>query len=393
MTVGANRPITSDLRERVLSGVTVDANATVAVAMSGGVDSSVVAALLKHLGFHVIGVTMNVWPESTQGAAEDAQEVADALGISHHVIDLREQFRKLVVDEFCREYARGRTPNPCVMCNPRIKFGLLFSHAMQLGADWLATGHYVRVTRDPDSGRYLLLKGIDPRRDQSYVLYRLTQDQLSRVLFPLGGYHKQEVRAMAEDFGLSVADRSESREICFVPDDDYRGFLRKHGAASADCSLGRAAKSQCNRKGAILNTSGGVLGTHDGIENFTVGQRKGLGIALGRRLYVVELDPETNSVIVGDESELYSSELVAGDCNWISIDRPSDYMRASAKIRYASPPIGVTVLRGSDSGDRIRVVFDEPVRAVTPGQAVVLYLGDTVVGGGTIERAVRKRRT
>lgn len=404
MTAVTDCSITRELRDRVLACEKEGANATVAVAMSGGVDSSVAAALLRDCGLNVIGLTMKAWLESspddavcaggaTETAAEEARRVADTLGIRHYVVDLQEDFRKLVVDEFCREYKLGRTPNPCIVCNRRVKFGLLLQKATDLGADWLATGHYARVTRDTGSGRYLLLKGVDPRRDQSYVLYRLTQAQLSRILLPLGSYEKKDIRSLARDYGLPVADKSESREICFIPDNDYRRFLREYRGESALAGVSASRDVQCSREGVILNTEGEILGTHRGIEDFTIGQRKGLGIASDRRMYVVELDPDTASVVVGRESELYSSELVAGDCNWISVERLPDLMRASAKIRYASPPVDVAVSKDPDGGGRIRVAFSRPVRAVTPGQAVVLYSGETVIGGGTIERAIRMTNT
>jgi len=400
MTTDKARLVARELSERMLAGKSDGANETVAVAMSGGVDSSVTAALMSNCGYKVIGMTMRVWSapaedqenccvRRTEIAVEAARQVAGELGIPHCVVDLQDEFREIVVNEFCKEYLRARTPNPCVICNSRIKFGVLMRHARQLGADWLATGHYARVKYDSGSGRYLLLKGVDARRDQSYVLYRLTQAQLSRAIFPLGYYEKREVRALAKDLGLSVADRSESREICFIPDDDYRRFLRRYACALADADEAACSGGRCSRKGNIVTIDGDVLGTHQGIENYTVGQRKGLGIASARRKYVVGIDPETCSVVVGDEADLYSSELVASNCNWISIEKPWDCMKASAKIRYSFQPVDVTVFTNPDDETRVRIVFDEPVRAVTPGQAVVLYDGDVVLGGGTIEKAIR----
>jgi tRNA-specific 2-thiouridylase len=370
--------------------------ATVAVAMSGGVDSSTVAALLKQEGYQVIGLTMKLWSDRRLGsdspgvqdetpAITDARRVADALGIPHYVVDLQEEFRHCVVDYFSHEYFRGRTPNPCVVCNRKIKFGLLLSRAIELGADHLATGHYVRVRYDPLSHRYALLKGVDSRKDQSYVLYRLTQDQLSRLMFPLGDHTKQEVRSLAQQFRLPVATREESQEICFIPDNDYRSFLRRYRQI---CGQRVGDGSDVQRHGLIVDTAGEVLGRHDGIERFTIGQRKGLGLASDERLYVVSLDPENNLVVVGRDHELCSSELVACDCNFVSVAAISDGVRVQAKIRYSFCPVEAVVKVDSERSDRVRVVFDEPVRAVTPGQAVVLYSGDLLLGGGTIERAV-----
>lgn len=369
--------------------------ATVAVAMSGGVDSSSVAALLKHEGYQVIGLTMKLWTDqrlvlnapgtsNVTPAIEDARRVARFLDIPHHVIDLEQEFRHCVVDYFSDEYFRGRTPNPCVVCNRNIKLGLLLSHAIELGADCLATGHYARVRYDSLSHRYILLKGIDLHKDQTYVLYRLTQDQLSRLVFPLGDYTKQEVRSIAERFRLPVATGEESQEICFIPDNDYRSFLRRYRQS---CSQRGADRSNTRRRGLIVDTIGEVLGTHDGIEQFTIGQRKGLGLAFGERLYVVALDPANNSVVVGRDHDLYSSGLTACDCNFVSIAGICDGMRAQVKIRYSFSPVEAMVKVDGERPDCMRVVFDEPVRAVTPGQAVVLYSDDMLLGGGTIEHA------
>ena len=370
---------------------------TVVVAMSGGVDSSTAAALLKERGYNVIGLTMKLWSDaaaegvardtvSRPPAVADARRVAEALGIDHYVVDLELEFRNLVVSGFCDQYLSGRTPNPCVECNSLVKFGLLMRTAVQLGAELFATGHYVRVRYDQGSGRYQLLKGIDPRKDQTYALYRLTQDQLSRLVFPLGSYTKEQVRSLAERFGLPVASKEESQEICFIPRGDYRDFLRRQRDELRP-THGERAETPAPLGGVIVDTSGRVLGRHSGIEGFTIGQRKGLGVASGRRLYVVDIDAESNRVVVGEERHLYSQELAASECNWVSIERPLDGMPVDAKIRYSSETVPAIARVGSSGPAVIRVVFERPVRAVTPGQSVVLYDGDLLLGGGVIVRS------
>jgi tRNA-specific 2-thiouridylase len=369
--------------------------------MSGGVDSSMAAALLKERGYNVIGLTMRLWPAvagegSGRGSAAwapavaDARRVAEALGIDHHVVDLEHEFRELVVDGFCGEYSRGRTPNPCVICNSLIKFGLLMRRAVQLGADLFATGHYARVRYDRESGRHLLLKGKDPQKDQSYVLYRLNQDQLSRLRFPLGCFTKEEVRSLAERSGLPIASKKESQEICFIPDGDYRSFLRRR-SDEVKPALREQAEGRAPSRGLIVDTSGRVLGRHSGIERFTVGQRKGLGVSSDRRLYVVAIDAAIDRVVVGEEHELYAQELTASECNWVSIEEPRDGMLADAKIRYSSEAVPAVVRVGSIGPGSIRVAFERPVRAVTPGQSVVLYDGYLLLGGGIIESSTPLR--
>ncbi|MBQ9616586.1 MAG: tRNA 2-thiouridine(34) synthase MnmA [Selenomonadaceae bacterium] len=344
---------------------------TVAVAMSGGVDSSLTAALLLEQGYEVMGLTMRLSEES-MGAEKDARSVAGALGIPHHVADFRELFRQKVVDYFIGEYARGRTPNPCVACNLHLKFGALFAYARSLGADCLATGHYARIVRDA-SGRYRLCKGLDEGKDQSYVLYHLPQEVLSRVLLPLGSYSKDTVRAMAMERRLPVANKPDSQEICFVPKDDYQAYLRKHAP-------------ECLCAGDIVDDRGNVLGRHEGVPLYTIGQRRGLGIAAPEPLYVKGLDVASHRVIVGGATEVYSGGLLAGQLKWMQQEEPKTQFRAMAKIRYGRRVAACRVLPLGDG--QARVEFDEPQRAVTPGQSVVFYEGDYVLGGGIIEEEI-----
>jgi len=361
-------------------------NGIVAVAMSGGVDSSVAAALLKDEGFDVIGVTMNLFAlpkdactsedlRSCCGwkAQEDANRVAAALGIPHYVVDFRREFERSVVQDFCREYGRGRTPNPCIRCNQFIKFGLLFERARRLGAAFVATGHYARIDLDPVTGRRLLKKGTDAGKDQSYFLYPLTQADLSRTLFPVGGLAKAEVRKLAGRYGLSVADKPESQEVCFIPDDDYPAFLKARFPAAF-------------RPGPIVNLEGKTIGEHGGIVHFTVGQRKGMRIAAPRPLYVVAIDTERNTVVAGEREALYRRRLEATEVNWVSIETLAAPKWTRARIRYkhAEAPALISPL----DRNRVLVEFEKAQRAVTPGQAVVFYDGDVVVGGGLIDRVL-----
>lgn len=353
--------------------------------MSGGVDSSVAAALLKEQGYSVIGVTLNVWPEyavveagsphracCSLDSVEDARRVADRLDIPHYTLNFRDIFDQAVIQNFLDEYLRGRTPNPCVRCNRFVKFEALLSRARSWEADYLATGHYARVGRS-DDGRSTLRKAVDPSKDQSYALYSLTQQQLARTLFPLGELRKSETRRIAARLGLVTAEKPESQEICFVPDDDYSGFIRRRLPSAA-------------RPGPIRNREGELLGSHQGIAFFTVGQRRGLGIASGRPLYVLEILPEENAIVVGPRDELYSPGLLADDLNWVSIDEPGDAIRVAARIRYRAAEIPALARVRRDG--KLEVRFDEPQRAVSPGQTVVLYDGDLVVAGGTIVEAV-----
>lgn len=348
--------------------------------MSGGVDSSVTAALLKEQGYELLGITMRVWAEgATAGHGshppdhlEDARRVAAHLAIPHHTVDFTAAFRERVIDEFVSEYARGRTPNPCVRCNQRLKFGLLQEQAAALGADYLATGHYVRILRTA-SGSYELHKGVDPGKDQSYFLFPLNQQQLARAIFPLGGLTKSQVRQLAVKYALPVQDKGESQELCFIPDDDYVRFLEESGGVG-------------DLSGEIVDRQGSLLGRHQGTYRYTVGQRKGLGIAASEPLYVLEVDAASRRVIVGSRAELDCSGLLADGLNWIGTPPAERSFLSSCKIRYRHQPVPcqVSLLPGGEA----EVRFTTPERAVTPGQAVVFYDGEQLLGGGWI----RERR-
>jgi len=345
----------------------------VVVAMSGGVDSSVSAARLVEAGHEVIGMSLQLWGcgvEVTQGPDHkaDARAVCDLLGIPFHIVEGEERFRKTIVDYFISEYHRGRTPSPCVKCNEEVKFALLFELADSLGAHAVATGHYARIERGPD-GLWRLLRGRDRSRDQSYYLSRLKQPWLPRVLFPVGDLSKVEVRAQAARIGLPVADKADSQELCFVADNRYVDFVEREGGAGV--------------AGDIVDESGRVLGRHGGLCRYTVGQRKGLGIAVGRPLYVTRLEPATGRVVVGDDAALFHRTLVARDCTWVSGVVPGGPRRVEAKIRYRARACPAEVVPGPRG--EWHVTFDEPQRAPTPGQAVVFYDGDEVLGGGWID--------
>ena len=348
----------------------------VAVAMSGGVDSAGAALLLRQAGCEVSGVTLRLHPYKDRpglcGSADDietARSVAAALGIPHTVLDRCELFRAKVMDRFVSEYVQGRTPNPCIDCNREVKFGALMDWALEQGADYLATGHYARVAYDEPSGRWLLLRGQDPRKDQSYVLYQLTQRPLSHLLLPIGEYEKAAVREIAARHGLSNAGKPDSQDICFVPGGDYMAFLQEYGGVTPV-------------PGEFVDQEGRVLGRHKGLERYTPGQRKGLGVSADAPLYVVEKDLVRGTVVLGPDSALYSRELTAERLNWISIPDLTAPLAVTAKTRYTQREAAAVAEPLPDG--RMRVVFDEPQRAVTAGQAVVLYDGERVVGGGTI---------
>jgi len=368
----------------------------VVVGMSGGVDSSVVAAILVGQGYQVMGLTLQTWKETGEVKRPWldrscckiglARYVAERLGIPHQVVDTQKVFRDVVIQNFIGEYASGRTPNPCVLCNEKIKFGLLLKTAKDLGADYLATGHYARVVYSQEMGRYLLRKGMDRAKDQSYFLYRLNQEQLSKVLFPLGNMEKTQVWKMAEDLGLPVQEVAESQEICFVTQGDYRTFLLEE-------------MPNAIREGEIVDEKGRGLGRHQGVAFYTVGQRRGLGLSASVRLYVTGLDPEQNRVMVGPDADLCHRRLTANHINLIQEAQMMEGtpLRVTAKVRYRSPEVGAVVrvlpahpcLAGRQTAgggdDRLELVFDQPQRAVAPGQSVVMYHGEDVLGGGIIQ--------
>ncbi len=363
----------------------------VVVAMSGGVDSSVTAALLKDMNFKIIGITMQIWERSKDwngccglDSVEDAKQVANKLNIPHYVLNLRDIFKEKVISNFCEEYKEGRTPNPCIRCNQYIKFDILFNKAKQLGADYIATGHYARIEntenreqrtdcREKDNPRYVLKKGIDNRKDQSYVLYTMTQEQLKHTLMPLGNFTKEEIRQIAREKGLAVANKPESQEICFIPDNNYGEFVKKYINNSI-------------KPGFILNKEGKVIGEHKGIIFYTIGQRKGIGIADKEPLYVIEIDKKNNIIMVGKKEEVYKNELIGEDVNFIDIKRFNEPLKVKAKIRYlhqSSPCIVMPFKK-----DKFKVKFAQSQWAITPGQAVVFYNNDIVIGGGTISKVL-----
>ena len=345
----------------------------IAVAMSGGVDSSVTAAILKEQGHDVSGITMEL-SDCSAGAVADAKLVADFLGIEHHVADFRQLFQEKVIDYFLSEYAAGRTPNPCVACNPNVKFGGLIAEAQKYGCDYLATGHYAKVFYDANTQRYNIAKGSDDHKDQAYALYRLTQQQLAHVMTPLGGWNKTDTRAEAAKRNLPVANKPESQEICFVPDDDYKNYLVQH-------------RPELKHPGDIVDTKGNVLGQHNGIAFYTIGQRKGLGIAYPEPLYVIRLDAGKNQVIVGSNKEVFTKGLVANQLNWVSVADVTEPVEALAKIRYGAKEAKAQLLPNGDG--TLKVLFPEMQRAVTPGQSVVFYEADgRVLGGGIICQSI-----
>jgi tRNA-specific 2-thiouridylase len=354
--------------------------------MSGGVDSSVAAALLLGEGYEVVGATMQLWSgdaaeaDGTPRCCSDsdsgsARAVASMLGFAHHSLNLRDVFRASVVRDFVDQYARGRTPNPCIRCNEHVKFDALLRRARRLGAEHLATGHHARIVRDPLSGRYRLLRGVDRAKDQSYVLYMLTQAQLAQVLLPVGHLTKAQVRDHARRLGLTVADRPDSQDVCFVA---RRAYARLVADEWPDAL----------QPGPILDAEGNLLGEHPGIAHYTVGQRKRLGIGAGRRLYVLAIDPARRAVIVGPDERAGATGCRVSAVNWIAFDQPPRRLSAEVQIRYNCSPVACVV---TPSGTDADVEFAEPVRGVAPGQAAVFYDGEAVLGGGTIEDRVLRR--
>lgn len=355
----------------------------VVVGMSGGVDSSVAAYLLKEQGYEVIGVTMQIWQDEDEftqeenggccglSAVDDARRVAERLEIPYYVMNFKQEFKKNVMAYFAAEYLRGRTPNPCIACNRYVKWEALLNRSLEIGADYIATGHYARVEQ-LENGRYAIRNSVTAAKDQTYALYNLTQEQLSHTLMPVGAYTKDEIRKIAEEIGLMVAHKKDSQEICFIPDNDYAGFIDR------ECG------KQVPPPGNFVSAAGEILGMHKGITHYTVGQRKGLGIALGYPVFVTEIRPETNEVVLGSNEDVFTTELFADHLNFMSLPDIKDGTVLKAKIRYSHEGSLCKVTRTGE--DEIHCSFLEPVRAVTPGQAVVLYDGDYVAGGGIIIR-------
>jgi len=368
--------------------------------MSGGVDSSAAAAILKEQGHELVGFTMQLWDQrrgiNTDENGDplpsrccslddvyDARRVAEELGFPFYVLNLERDFERDVVQPFVTSYLNGETPIPCVACNSRLKFASLDRLAVSLGCEKVATGHYARVEFDPSTNRYKLLRGLNQQKDQSYFLWELTQSQLSRAMFPLGDISKPEARDAARRHGLAVAEKKESQEICFVPDGDYAGFIDRYLESEGETNRLPGA-------GEIVDTTGRVIGQHSGIQRYTIGQRRGIGIADERPLYVISLDVEKNQVVVGADQALLKSEFVAAGVNWVAFDNPVEPVRAEVRVRYrhTAAPATITPLENN----RARVVFDEPQRAITPGQATVFYSGDEVVGGGWIVKPISDPR-
>ena len=353
----------------------------VVVGMSGGVDSSVAAYLLKEQGYDVIGVTMQIWEDEEQqrteenggccglSAVDDARRVADRLEIPYYVMNFKQEFQKKVVDYFVEEYLAGRTPNPCIACNRYVKWESLLKRSMEIGADYIATGHYARITKLPN-GRFAIRNSVTARKDQTYALYNLTQFQLAHTLMPIGEYEKDQVRRIAQEAGLPVAAKPDSQDICFVPDGDYAAFLKKK------------AGERMPGEGDFVTRDGTVLGKHKGITHYTIGQRKGLGLSMGEQVFVSELRPKTNQVVVGEETQVFKKELLCDHLNFMGMEDLEEPRKVWAKVRYAHK--GQWCRIEKQGRDLIRAEFEEPVRAITPGQAVVFYEGEYVLGGGII---------
>lgn len=356
----------------------------VAVGMSGGVDSSVAAYLLKEAGYDVIGVTMQVWQDEDPfvsaenggccglSAVDDARRVADMLDIPYYVLNFKREFKESVIDYFVDSYMHGKTPNPCIACNRYVKWEALLNRAMELGCDYIATGHYARVCQ-LSNGRYAIKKSATDKKDQTYALYNLTQEQLKRTLMPVGEYEKEEVREIAQKIGLLVANKPDSQEICFIPDHDYAAYIERETGTSFP-------------QGNFVDVNGNIIGRHKGIIHYTIGQRKGLGLSLGAPAFVLEIRPETNEVVIGTNEDTFHESLLADQVNFMSVSNLEGELRVTAKIRYSHQ--GTPCLLHMEGEDSIICHFEEPVRAITPGQAVVFYDGDVVVGGATIQKVL-----
>ncbi|WP_099192151.1 tRNA 2-thiouridine(34) synthase MnmA [Tepidibacter mesophilus] len=357
----------------------------VMIGMSGGVDSSVAAYLLKEQGYDVIGVTMKLWQDEDEeimereggccslSAVEDARRVANKIGIPFYVMNFKQVFKDKVIDYFIDEYSKGRTPNPCIACNKYIKSGEFFEKAKQLDCDYIATGHYAKIEHDKESGRYLLKKSITDAKDQTYALYNMTQHELEHTLFPLGYYTKDKIREIAAEVGLIVANKPDSQEICFVKDNDYAGYVKRH-------------TNKQIKEGYFIDKEGNILGKHKGIIHYTIGQRKGLGIALGKPMFVVDILPKKNAVVLGDHDDVFSQGLIATDVNFIPFDDIEEPIKVQAKVRYSGKPENATVYK--EGKDKIKILFDKKQRAITAGQSVVMYDGDIVIGGAIIEKRI-----
>lgn len=356
-------------------------NNRVVVGMSGGVDSSVTAYLLKKQGYEVIGVTMQVWPEDKEyeereggccslSSVEDARRVSHKLGIPFYVMNFKDIFHEKVIQPFIDEYLSGKTPNPCIACNKFIKFDAFLEKAKSLNADYIATGHYAKIYKD-ENGRFLIKRSQDDKKDQTYVLYNMTQYQLAHTLMPCGDYSKDTIREIAKEIGLSVHNKKDSEEICFIPDNDHGSYIKRQNPEEV-------------KAGNFVDSQGNILGRHKGIVYYTIGQRKGLGIALGKPVFVKDINVLKNEVVLGCEEDIFKKSLIADEVNFIPFERLNSPMKVQAKIRYASKATEATIYPYEDS--KVKVVFEKPVRAITKGQSVVFYEGDLLLGGGIIEK-------